>query len=720
MSRLGSIAAVLRLSALRTSTANDTLRREAMTDRAVDRSRGARATTRLAWALLVGAVALGTFARLHALGLPPVSVDEYYFLVSVESILATGIPEPPGGGYYVRGLPVQYLTAASILLFGGPELGLRVPMILFGLGSAVLGFLFGRRIHSRELGLALAVVLLVSSWSVEFSRFGRMYAGFQFFTLLFLLSYYRVMAGKAAGLARYLPHLWMALAVPTHRLAMMLVPLLALPAVVPGAVQRLGGRRQVASYLVVTGAAVVALLAYYLVPFRSIGVVDRFPAGSSPGADLMQGPGLLLLPAFPFWALSDSDLVNLLGALTAMGLAAGVLQLGRLRGNVPSLALTLAVMAVVAALLHQLLLVAALGVVLLARFRIHKDPRSFRTTLVVLGLAGVVSLGWLAYASWLTYGAGSREWLIRAGAPVFRYGISSVFFGWPRFYEPVILPWYREMPVLAVLLLIGVVYQIITRLDRPVAELARNPALVVLYVLVLFGTLDSLYHTTRYTYFVYPVALAALFITVHDLLRIVGTRTSTPWLRAHLGACAVAVFVGAFALTEDFNPRHLVGGANPEVIFRTGDFEPRRATWYFRTDYRGAGRFVSATAPPDAYVVVVDSPPVSYYIDRSHAVYLPRVGVRFRHVARRQGTLDYWSGQRLLSTPAELAEHAQHASELWLIRRAERGDLVVDLSAAFAAREHVIHRMYLTIDGGLEVLRVELGPHGTDPTGVAR
>jgi hypothetical protein len=486
-----------------------------------------------------------------------------------------------------------------------------------------------------------------------------MYAGFQFLTLLFLLSLYRVMAGKATGPGRYLPHLWVALAVPTHLLAMMLAPLLALPLAVAGAVKRLGGRRGVASYVAVTGILGAALYAYYRFPFRTMGIVDRYPPGSRPGVDLAEWPSFLLLPSFPFWSVSDADLVNFLAALAAMLLAAGALQLGRLRSRAPSLALTIATMALVAAALHQLLLAAALGVVLLARCRIHRDPRSFRSAIAVLGLAIVVSLGWLAHVTWLTYGAGSREWLAGAGATVFRYGISKTFFGWPRLYEPVILPWYREMPVLAGFLLVGLLYQLVAGLGRPLAELARSPAFILFYILVLFGTLDSLYHSTRYMYFLYPLALAVLFITVHDLLRILGNRTSVPWLRKHRGACAVVAFLAIFAVTEDFNPSHLLRGSSPEVIFRTGRFEPRGATWYPRTDYRTAGRFVSAAAPSDAPIIAINVPPASYYIDGSHAVYLERGGDRFRNVARRQGTLDYWSGQRLMSTPDELAEYTR-------------------------------------------------------------
>jgi len=671
---------------------------------------GAGTPTRLAWALLAVAVVVGTFARFDTLGLPPLSVDEYYFLVGVESIIEDGIPEPPGGGYYVRGLPLQYLTAASIMLFGGPERGLRIPMVLFGLGSALVAFFFGRRVHSRELGLALAVALLVSSWSVEFSRFGRMYAGFQFFTLLFLLSLVGVVAGKARGWARYLPHLWLALAVPTHLLGLMLVPLLALPLAVPGVLKRFGGRWRVAEYTGVTALVVGALYVYYRTPFRSMGVVDRFPPGSRPGVDLADGPALALVPAFPFWTLSDSDLTNFVVVLVAMGAAAGIPQLGRLLGRKPTLALTLAVMAVVAAMLHQLFLVVALAALLLARYRIHRDPGSGKGVLALLGLAVVVSAAWLAYATWLTYGVGSREWLVRAGAPVFRNGISATFFGWPRFFEPVIVPWSREMPVLGALLLVGLLYQILTRLSRPVVELARSPAFILLFILILFGTFDSLYHTTRYTYFVYPLGLAALFITVHDLLGKAAVRMAGSWLRVHLGGVAIAVFLAAFAISEDFDPRHLLRGSSPDVIFRTGAFEGMGPTWYPRTDYREAGRFVSARAPLDAPVVAIDVPPASYYIDGSHAVYLPRHGDRFYFVARQRGTVDYWSGQRLISTPDELTEYAADASEIWVVHRADGMRPVVDLADAFAGREPVISREYLSIDERLEVLRVEFSP----------
>ena len=68
---------------------------------------------------------LGLWARFAGLGDRPLAVDEYYFLVSIESILTDGLPELPGGGYYVRGILIQYLTAGAIAASGDTMLGLR-------------------------------------------------------------------------------------------------------------------------------------------------------------------------------------------------------------------------------------------------------------------------------------------------------------------------------------------------------------------------------------------------------------------------------------------------------------------------------------------------------------------------------------------------------------------------------------------------------------------
>src|SRR5919106_5073841 len=139
-------------------------------------------------ALLLAAGALGLYARLDGFGARQLGIDEYYTAKSVEFILESGLPAYEGGGYYFRGPIVQYLMAASAWLFGETEFAYRLPALIFNLLSIPLAYIYVRRHAGVAVAAAVALALLVSSWHVEFARFARMYAPFQFMTLLFLLT----------------------------------------------------------------------------------------------------------------------------------------------------------------------------------------------------------------------------------------------------------------------------------------------------------------------------------------------------------------------------------------------------------------------------------------------------------------------------------------------------------------------------------------------------
>jgi hypothetical protein len=665
---------------------------------------------KVTWILMAVAFVVGLIARLQGLGGRPLAVDEYYFLVSVESILRGGVPEPPGGGYYVRGLPLQYLTALSVALFGGPELGLRVPTMLLGLLVPLVAYFYGKRVHGAEVGVALAVALLVSSWAVEFSLFGRMYTAFQLLTLLFLITLHAVIEGGARGARLFLPHLWGGLAFLTHSLGIFLIPLLALPIILPQARRRLGTVRHQLAYAGVTAAVGLATGVYFRTTFRRMGVEARFPA---PGPDgtlgLAEGNQLLRLPGFPFWNIGGSQHISLATVL-ALLVAIGLFHLClRFMGRRPGGEVTVAAMALVAAIFHQLLLSAGMVLFVLGRYRIHQEPRRFPVPLAMLGGTALIGAAWVTFAAFLTFGLGSRAWLEAAASPTFRSGVSTILLGWPQVADSIARPWFREMPVLATLLAGGIVYQLLSNLRKPLHKLVLNPAIVLLYVAVVFGTFDSLYDRTRYTYFVYPVALAALFLTIGDLIRRIRMRTNIPATSAAAGVWVVAAGLGVFVLTEDFDPGHLARTGTPEVSFRLGAYEQRAATWYSRQDVLSPARFVAAHSAQDDAVVVINVPPASYYLERDHAVYLDRSDDRFRHVAREAGTVDYWSGQRLLSTPEELGEHVLGRSRVWIIQRA--GDpRHPDRHAYLTTRPHHAERMLLSRDDRVETILMHFLP----------
>ncbi|SLN69402.1 hypothetical protein OCH7691_03189 [Oceanibacterium hippocampi] len=664
--------------------------------------------TILIFVLLAIALAVGLYARLAGFGGRSLAVDEYYFVSSVDNLLARGLPEFATGGYYLRGITLQYVTAASALLFGGGGVGdsaaYRLPVLLFGLGAIILNVFYLRRFARWHLIAAVTIALLVSSWQVEFDRFLRMYSALQFVTLVFFITLHRSLTGPAAtqgGPARYLPHLAAVLAVLTHSLALFLVPFLFLGLLLPDYRPRLGGLAARVRYGLAGTAVLIFSLALSRTDSRAIGVAEaRFPEGFvSP----LVNDGPLWLPELPFFHLATSPLMHLAVVLGAVGVVGLVLALlaRRLRG------IGIADFYVVALILftaaHLFLPAALIAMILFFRYQVHRVADQPTRRLAGIALAILIAIGWLIYATL------DQGWLSAFGAdagPV--RGFRLAFFGWPNLYRSVLLPWSLELPWLGLLAFFSIFYILATLARRPLGEIALHPAMVALYTLMCFGVFNTLYPTTRYAYFIYPFLLTAIVLTIDD----VAGRLAPRQLRA---ALSVAVFLGLFAIAGDFHPRHLMATASADVTYRSGPFAPYAATWYPRRDAAGAARYALETVPADAPVVVVDLLPASHYLRREHAVYLFREDEEFYNNSRRGGTVDLWANRPLLSEPGALCRYAGAAGEIWLLIEPDTAKARQLLEAAFGARQTARETVFTGHGGSTAVVRVTLGPGACPP-----
>ncbi len=661
--------------------------------------------------LLVGAVVAGLFARWYDLGSRPLAVDEYYTVRSVEFILERGVPEFATGGYYVRGLPLQYIMAAVAGIFGENEWSYRLPSVIFSLISVVLAYFYARRFTSVPVAAAVAGALLVSSWEIEFARFARMYALFQCVTLLFLIAVDATFFG--AGRRRYLPHLLAIGAALSHRIGALLSPLLFLP-LLPGATAvRMNTWRQRFVFAVITAGTLFLSFLIVTTDFRNWGVTDALPAGFA-----SSGGRSSTWPVFPFWHLPGDPLTTLFLVSALAGAVFGTLWLLRRRGAPitdvePWLALML-----VFSLFHMLLWSGLALAIAVFRYELYRPARHPRRIYALLLVAVLVALAWLGYAAWrpdsLMTDAVRERWDLSEGAILKAFW--SVFFGWPDIYLTTLRPFIVELPLLAVLTIAALLVTLIRHGRDPLPRLLRQPWLVIVMTMLLFGLFEPPYSRMRYWFHLYPVILLVIALAIVDLLTWLASRRATAMRSS--GALAGLIFLGVFATTSDFNPRHIVQVADAAVAFRTGPFEKFWVTWYWRFDYRSPAEFLNANVMPedDARIVVQYHFPVSYYLEREHAIYIPRtMGIFVRH-SQRQGTLNRWADRPLLSTPQELADHTRTAREVWLIRGVEdeeRFPEMPDMEEVWGDRliEHT--RAFLSQDERIEVVRIRLAPPGT-------
>ena len=141
--------------------------------------------------ILIVSIILGIYFRLVGLGKWPLAVDEYYIVKSVQNILQHGVPKFINGGFYERGILYQYLCVPLFLVGIKTELAVRIiPAILNILCIPVI-YILAKKISGKFLASIVLFVFCFSVWEVEFARFGRMYAPFQFLFLLYLLFLYK-------------------------------------------------------------------------------------------------------------------------------------------------------------------------------------------------------------------------------------------------------------------------------------------------------------------------------------------------------------------------------------------------------------------------------------------------------------------------------------------------------------------------------------------------
>ena len=645
---------------------------------------------------VVIAALVGVWARTAGLEVSALANDEYFFVESIRHIIDTGLPAFETGGYYVRGLLIQYLTVPSMLMAGSEELGVRLPSVVFGLATVLLAYFYGRRFLGRQWALVLVVLLLLSSWQVEFSRFGRMYAGFQLATLAMLLTLYDVM-GKARGLRLYLPALFCFMALMTHQLAISLVPLLFLPYLAPSVADRFGSRRRQLAYAAAMLPAILAVGVEKMLNFRFLGVTDSLPADY-----VHAGGGLILYPSFPFWHFGSTPAHSLVVGLAWLVLVGGGAWLLYRRGRIEA-STGVAAVCLAAAVAHFLVIVVLVGLVLASRYGIPLSGRRHpAATRLALG-AAAVSAAWIGAAGWITYGAGSRAWIASTGSTLFRHAARRTFV-WPDAGPAVIDGWMAELPNLAIILVLALLIQLGVKGRDSLSEVFRSPAFMITYFVLFLGLFRPQFSVTRYTFFIYPIALTVLVQSIRDVARMVSHRVGGQ--RAGMVFGVPAVFL-IFGLGGDFHPRHLIGVNTPESIYRLGGFQRYEETWYERDDYASPARFVEQAARPSEPVIASEVWPVSHYLQRAHAVFVALHGGQFTNVSREGGTLELWSGERLLGTVDDLRTYTRCQPRVWIVQSTHHGLRFLP-EEVWGEELTKVETAYVSPDGGLEVLLVHL------------
>jgi hypothetical protein len=628
----------------------------------------------LALTLIVGAcVCAGVIARFVGLGRWPLAIDEYYFAQSVQNILHSGLPHYACGGYYTRGLLLQYGAAALQLAGLSPELAPRAIAAVSSLIALPALYLIGRRIGGKSVALLAVGILALSVWEVEMARFGRMYAPFQALFLWYLVFF----------LAYTLDRQRRAL-LPMLILSVLGVfvweggVFLALINLLPPFIRTPSGRLQRRDWLYLLGTALL------IVPVYWVATADFRTLGPSPALPLnyqeidVPSPSPLDAGVMPVSTVRGHPLW-LLGALLPL-LFSLYAAYRVVRMRLPPSA-TLGLLAALAcALLQQFELAADIVLLLLLfsmlkwRELVSRDSGAFFAAILASALF------------WIVYGLSTHDWVAEPLSPIRTIVLLGYeFLRFPDFMREVGIPWARTDPVLGCAIVALIAFACVRTIARPEQTTPAERVLRVLFICLLLGASASHppRHETRYVFFLYPLAILLCLTMIA-----VGVRALAGVSRYTILAIAL-LCLGGFALTEDFQPEHLWNIDTAAVNFRVGLSEWQVRHYHPRSDLRGAAEWLRGHVAAGHDLVVSSFPGLDFYYSQEDSFFMEPADPRYEEWACDEGTHERWGNRPLVSSLAGLSALVSADRTVWLVIEPQRAALLAARLATAAPTVHL-------------------------------
>jgi hypothetical protein len=602
--------------------------------------------------LTAGCVIAGVLARFWGLGKWPLAIDEYYFAQSVQNVLHGGLPAFPCGGLYVRGLLLQYAAAMLQLAGLSAELSPRLLSALASLLTLPAGYLIGRRLGGRDVGLIAVAILALSVWEIEIGRFGRMYSPFQAlfaWYVVFFLNY--VIDRNRRALAPMIILSAVGLGVWEGGIFLVLTNLL------PPFIANPTGRLSRRDWLYLAGCSLLLLPAYVLTmaDLRASWSDPIFPPGyveppDTPSLSRLDAAVMPLktLPHHPGW---------LLAALLPAGLSLfAVVRQARLRPTPLAALSLLAILAAAAAQQFQVAMGAAIVLTLLGILngRDLLGPRFRPLQLAVLA--------WLAF--WVAFGLGTHDWHSPGLSPLkTAFLLVYELVRLPDTVRQIAMPWARTVPLLSLglLILTGIccLRACLRYADTPVAERVLLGLFVIL--LLAAGAANPPRHETRYVFFLYPLAVIFSILTVE---RALGAILGSTRIAA---AAAVGACLALFALSEDFRPLHLWNIDTESVNFRIGMSSRLAGHYHPRSDVRAAALWLQDHVVRGQDIVIDSFPGVDFYYRNSDFYFVSDADGRFDAWSCKRGTVQRWSNLPMIYSYDTLATKVASGRRVWMV-----------------------------------------------------
>ena len=651
-------------------------------------------------------IIIGFWLRIHHLGNLGLIVDEGHQALAVNGILQHGYPVLPTGRTYAWNLVFIYLQSASALVFGVNEFSLRLPGVLFGVATIPMTWWFGRTLFDAKAGLLAALLIALSVWEIEVSRYARAYAVYQFFYVFSLVAFYKGFIKEE--------RFWQFLVPPLFVLTFMLTPLgasLLVAFLVPFFLTSTAARTRWTAVLC-AGLTAGGCFLYE----RGIRFLDSrlgtLAVEATPGGDLpvlqrikhaihanFHTPETELLREL---YTRDHRLFLLLCALLLS--TVGVLLYLVHRDKSERAPVLFALPVIGACYLHQFELAAILFCMYLLLTWRNRASLTSGPYLAVYASAALTLRFWYAYAT-------------RHAMPQ-SFSFAGYFWGFPGLREYMLQWLVRGWPRFSLVTAGGLLFLGHRFLQDRTRRDFLYPVALALLLPLFAGALNWPYYVPRYFFHLYPLLVVVFAFTLSSLGTAVQRRVSRPGPDgprppgpARRVAEAVALVVLAAVLSQDIYPSQVLAIGNRSYTSPKDPVKASQSWELFQEDYRTPGLYVKAHLLPGDTVVVLGASHVvsiSYqYIGRVDYVLMlphetdPSSPDRFV-MSTGKGLAYYMTGSAVLQDSRALEQWLStlRTGRIWIL--ADFQTAPPDLRLRFRA-----DRVFTGQDGKTEVYLIE-------------
>tara|TARA_R110001592_G_scaffold362086_2_gene674870 strand:+ start:1135 stop:3159 length:2025 start_codon:yes stop_codon:yes gene_type:complete len=615
-----------------------------------------------AYVLTFLAVIIGIYARFKGLGAAPITGDEYHTAQSVRNILQHGIPEFECGGYYLRGVLLQYILAASSFIpYMTEETAYRSVISIFNLAAIPPLFFLAKRTGGTVLGLAAIIFFSLSIWEIENARYIRMYAPFQTFFLWYLYVLYRVVIEQHERLYIYLWGLSLS-SILIYETGIFLCVLNFIPYLSSSRNSNTQYKiKSICISFVILGIAIL----FILTKWRTISAqpplssdINLFIQSLALNTiSLPQSIGPLILPKnilFPF--LINSSGYWLFGFICLLALSIATLWKVRHLAFSHLYYFIAISSSLLLSLLNQYSLITLTLLTLWSTNLIRLKDCDYQTRLIFITYISISFIFWVCFClmttEWHTtlFQSDSGNHLFKAMVSMFKY---------PNIYTKVLLQWLYGQPITTTIFLsaicIGFLIALIKRNISPQEKFFYS---IVILLLTLTALLKQPYFASRYTFFIYPVIL---------LLALRGLQRSASLFKKMRYMIFTCLFSITLYFSEDIDINHIQTIDTVQTIFRLGYSPARSKHLWDRLDISSPSEFVNENIKKDD-IVLSTVRPTHYYLNQLNFYYKNKHNIEFLVSSACESRKEIWTGADFIYTEDELLSLlSRRKQNVWLI-----------------------------------------------------